>query len=424
MLGWFAVAVSAGLLTHATSLVVVEGTQALRVSQWWRPEFFSTSAVPALLLAPVFLFAFHWSRRVEYRRCGLWLAWGVFLCSLVLLIPRGVYSPGWYSQPLIVLLVTCMFGAIGGLAQSSLTVFGLLLSAWLTAQGTAVGIVGVSPWVHAAVAGSVVLSMALCGALLHRTLNLAISAEEIQNHRMDEARRALRHRENLLRHAMRIDTVGEMSSMVVHQLRNQFQLIMGHAALGLRSVDGQAVRSFQSIVDTLGQSNELLENLLGMARRDGSRVETVDLTTLCEQLCANYRKVLPQQIALEVELPPVPIEVVLDAQGLEHSLLNLVINARQAIPEQGTIRIRLDRQDSRAVLHVEDDGKGISAQDLSQVFQPFFTTKDRGKGTGLGLAAVQRFARSSNGDVQVQSEEGVGTTFSLVFPLQAGSQAG
>ena len=423
VLGWFALAAALGLLAHATRLLLLQGSPALRVLDWSTPEFFATSAVPALLLAPVFSFAFHWSRRIAYHRAGLWLAWGIFLLSLVWLIPRGVHSVGWYSQPLIILVVTCMFGAIPGLAQSTLTVAALLLSAWLTAQGTAAGIFGVSPWIHAAVVGSVVIAMALCGAILHRTLDLAISVEEFQNHRMDEARRALRHRENLLRHAMRIDTVGEMSSMVVHQLRNQFQLIMGHAALGLRSDDEEAARSFQSIVDTLEQSNELLESLLGMARRDGSGVETVDLTSLCEQVCANYRKVLPAQISLAVELPADQITAMLDPQGLEHSLLNLVINARQAIRERGTIRISLRRQDSRAVLEVTDTGQGILAENLDRVFQPFFTTKDRGKGTGLGLAAVQRFAKSSNGDVHVHSEAGVGTTFSLVFPLLAGSQA-
>ena len=103
--------------------------------------------------------------------------------------------------------------------KASVVVFGLLACASVTPAINVVGVSGV--WTHAAVAGIAVVAMALLGSLLQRTLTLAISAEEDQNERMDEARRALRHRENLLRHAMRIETVGEMASMVVHQLRRR-----------------------------------------------------------------------------------------------------------------------------------------------------------------------------------------------------------
>ena len=172
------------------------------------------------------------------------------LLTLLFLIPRGVYFVGWYLQPLFVLLVSCLFGAVPGMAQASTVVIALFASASLTGRIPSAEQYGLSGiWVQVWVSGSTTVAMALCGMLLQRTLNLAMLAEEDQLQRMDEAMRALRHRENLLRHAMRIETVGEMSSMVVHELRNQFQLILGYAALGMKSADERATQHFKTIVD-------------------------------------------------------------------------------------------------------------------------------------------------------------------------------
>ena len=143
---------------------------------------------------------------------------------------------------------------------------------------------------------------------------------------------------------------------------------------------------------------------------------------LCRQVSDSYRRVLPANIHLELATPSHPVPVVLNPQGLEHALLNLVINARQAMGEGGEIRLRLKLLDRTAVLEVEDTGSGIPDYQLTEVFKPFFTTKASGVGTGLGLATVQRFVTSSNGEVKVSSQLGVGTTFSLEFPVadQAG----
>lgn len=407
-------------LTVATWRLFEGGAAALSFAGWHEPGFLGTSALPPLLVAPLFVVSHLHGRVVHYRRCSLWLAWGVFVFFLGVMIPRGVHAVGWYPQPLLILLVTCLFGARPGLLMASLTVAGLLAAAGLTAAGhieaPPAGTVA-GTWLQAGVIGTVVVAMALCGALLHRALDLALSAEEDQMQRMSEAMRALRHRENLLRHAMRVETVGEVSSMVVHQLRNQFQLILGCAAVGMRAADQDARRQFQSIVDTLGQSNGLLENLLGLARGDEGTVRAVDLAEICRQACDSYGRVLPATIALTFEATPGPTPVLLDPQGLEHSLLNLVINARQAIAGEGRIELRVVRQGAWVALSVSDTGHGIHEDQVDLVFKPFFTTKERGKGTGLGLAAVQRFVVSSKGEIEVESGVGHGTTFTLRFPV-------
>jgi signal transduction histidine kinase len=413
---WLALLAGVAALGHGTFLAVTRGAAAFALDGWDRADFFVTSCVPALLLAPLFVSAFHRGRQARFRVAGLLLAWGVLLFGLVLLVPRGVYAPGWYLVPVLVLLVTCAFGALPGIAHASVVVAALLVAASMTIGIEATGVA--DAWTHAAVAGVAVIAMALVGSLLQRTLSLAISAEEDQIERMDEARRALRHRENLLRHAMRVETVGETASMVVHQLRNQFQLIMGYAAVGMQSTDEGTATSFRSIIETLGQSNDLLEGLLGMSRTEVGTIQDVDLAELCQHVCASYRRVLPESIQLLVTTPETPVPVVLNPQGLEHALLNLVINARQAIDGAGEIHLRVDSVDGVARLELSDTGSGIPEEVLEEVFKPFFTTKARGEGTGLGLAAVQRFVMSSRGEISVASRLGVGTSFAIEFPLE------
>ena len=406
-----------GLLGNVTLLCFQRGWDAFSLSEWSRPHFVFTSGAPGVFLAPFFLTAYGVARRREFRSSALWLAWGAMLFSLLLSVPGGVHAIGWSVQPLIVLLVTCMFGVRPGFAQASMVVFGLLATALLSVRGHLDGVVVPEQiWVSVAVSGSVVVGVALAGALLHRTLDVAISAEEEQTQQIDQAKRALRHREQLLRHAMRVETVGEMSSMVVHQLRNQFQLVLGYSAVGERASDGATSQHFRAITETVEKSNELLESLLGLARAEGGEVQSVDLRSLCIQLAENYRRVLPATIELVLDVPDTPVHVVLDPRGLEHAVLNLVLNARQAMSGGGEIRLGLLAGQEQAIVEVEDTGAGIPQEDLDQVFRPFFTTKEAGKGTGLGLAAVERFVRSSNGDVAVESEPGVGTTFSLAFP--------
>jgi signal transduction histidine kinase len=415
---WVALFAAVAALAHGTYTIGVRGSSAFDIQGWARVDFFLTSSWPALALTPLFVLAYHRGSQVRYRDCGLLLAWGVLLFGLVLLIPRGVYAPGWYLQPVLVLLVTCMFGAVAGVCQASVVVAALLLAATLTSPVDLVTIPNV--WTQVGFAGAATVLMAVLGSLLQRTLDLAISAEEDQSVRMDEARRALRHRENLLRHAMRVDTVGQVASMVVHQLRNQFQLIMGYAAVGRRSADDQTIEYFRAIVDTLGQSNDLLEGLLGISRSESGKVDRVDLAALCRQVCESYQRVLPSGIELKLDAPDDAVPVHLDPQGLEHALLNLVINARQAMTGDGEIRMRLTRIGGAASLEVEDTGSGIATEVIDEIFKPFFTTKKKGEGTGLGLAAVHRFVVASRGEISVASGPGSGTLFTLTFPLLDG----
>ena len=229
-------------------------------------------------------------------------------------------------------------------------------------------------------------------------------------------------RDRLMRHAMRVETVGDLSSMVAHQLRNRLQIMSGHAALAATEDSDQKDARFATIRNEISGSIELLDQLLELVHPDEGAAQRVELAQLCADFCESARTILPAAIDFEVSLPSEPIEVELEPGGLEHALLNLVINARHAIGDSGSVRVCLARRNGAAQIEVSDTGQGIAAEDLPRVFEPYFTTKPRGKGTGLGLAAVRGFMHASSGEVEVESVVGRGTTFRLEFPLATDSE--
>jgi CheY-like chemotaxis protein len=127
-------------------------------------------------------------------------------------------------------------------------------------------------------------------------------------------------------------------------------------------------------------------------------------------------RVIREDISLLVDPSPGPAWVRVDPNQIEQVILNLVLNARDALPKGGQIRLSVSRDSSDVSLRVTDNGIGMSADVRDRVFEPFFTTKEGGRGTGLGLASVYGIVRQSNGMISVDSTEGVGTTFTMVFP--------
>ncbi len=419
-LGGVALFLAVICLAHA-SLLIGQGVGVFAAPEWLHPALLLDHPLPALGMAAWFGLAFWQGRQGSYQRCFSLLAWAFIVLSVVFLIPQGVHSPGWYLQPLVALLVTCLFGWRQGVLQASLVVLALAVSAWAGSTGSLAPMVLPGYWLQALIAGAIVVAMVLFGMLLQKTLNQAISAEVEQDQKFGEVVQALRNREKLLRHAMRVDTVGEVSGMIVHHLRNQFQVILGHSALGLSVGEKETQEQFEAVMAAVDRCNGLLESLLGMVRSKDEDLEAVNLVQQCQLFCQRYAGILPANVELRQNLPDQPLMVSLDPQGLEHALLNLVINAHQAIVGEGMVEVGVSAEDGdQVVLRVRDTGAGIPKEIQDQVFKPFFTTKAKGKGTGLGLAAVHQFMQACQGKVRVESEPGQGTCFSLYFPLLEG----
>ena len=405
--------ISLGLAVACAVLGVV--TLVVADDGLWSPHLPWSGAVPVLAAAPVFLVAWLDWRRHRLQRAATLLFVGLFLLTVLANWPRGAFSPAWYVHPVLCLVATMSLGVVPGLSLTMLAVATMLAAARLSiAEG---GVASpAQQWEHVASLAAVALASALAGAIVNRLVFLALMTAEAQRRKNFESSRALRHREKLLRHALRVETIGDLAGMVCHQLRNTFQVLMGHVTLGGIADDGERVRRLALIEETLQRTRPLLDQLMRMAHPDESSPVLCDVGEHVRQFAEQARLVLPGAIQLACDAPDSLPAVHLDPNGLVHALWNLTINARQAIGGEGRITLRCGGDEHQVWIEVADTGCGMPRDVQARVFDPYFTTKPPGQGTGLGLTAVARFVRGSNGLVQVESEVGRGTTFRLRFP--------
>lgn len=404
----------ASLAFAVAGIVYAVACLALVDDSFWTARLPWSGALPSLLSAPLFLLAWRGWRQHKLERAATWLFVALFALTIVANWPRGTFSPAWYVHPVLSLLATTCLGVIPGLSMTMVAVTALLLG---TVVGAGVDVDQLpNAWVHAISLASVTLASALAGAIVNRLLFLALQTAEAQRRKNFDASRALRHREKLLRHALRVETVGDLAGMVCHQLRNTFQVLQGHVTLGNLADDEERKRRLSLIEETLQQSQPLLDQLMRMAHPDEGTVLSCDLAELLRQFHQQAERVLPGSIQITCEAPQEVPSVLLNPHGMVHALWNLVINAKQAIDGEGAITLRCGSDRHQVWIEVADTGGGMPEEVRSRIFDPYFTTKPVGQGTGLGLTAVARFVRSSNGLVQVDSEAGRGTTFRLRFP--------
>jgi len=385
---------------------------------WWSASLPWSGALPALVSSPLFLVAWWYWRQKRLQRAATTLFVALFALSILANWPRGTFSPAWYLHPFLSLLATMCLGVIPGLTLTLLAVTALLVSGM---RSTAAEALPTDLWVHATSLASVTLASALAGAIANRLVFMALLTAESQRRKTFESSRALRHREKLLRHALRVETIGDLAGMVCHQLRNTFQVLLGHVTLGGMADDAERVRRLGMIERTLDETRPLLDQLMFMAHPDEGTTTRCDLVSVLQHFHEQARLVIPKSIELECSVPDEPQLVMLNPRGLAHALWNLVINARQAIQSEGRITLRCVGSKHQVWIEVGDTGSGIPKELHERIFDPYFTTKPPGQGTGLGLTAVARFVRGSNGVVHVESEPGHGATFRLQFPRAAKS---
>jgi len=226
---------------------------------------------------------------------------------------------------------------------------------------------------------------------------------------------------------IRLEALGLMTAGIVHDLGNTIQILSNSveildehptikATRALRPVVGRAVRS-------LDRANALIKQILGFARNDGTQEGAVDLALCFEGLERLLRWIGSDALDLRVRVAAGLPELVCNRWNLENAILNLVLNARDAMPDGGTVGIDVDRSedDKWILLRVSDTGHGMTPDIKARAFEPFFTTKSDGRGNGLGLAMVGRFAQEAGGGVEISSEPGAGTTVTLRLPSRCRS---
>jgi CheY-like chemotaxis protein len=230
-----------------------------------------------------------------------------------------------------------------------------------------------------------------------------------------------------------MEAVGQLTGGVAHDFNNLLTVVLGNVDLLSRKLDGdpRMQRQLGAIRHAADRGRSLTRQLLAFSRRQHLSPVTLNVNTLVETFVPLLQQAVGEAVVLRSEMPDEPLCVHADAAQLETALLNLAVNARDAMPEGGDLVIRAGRVPAAEApqkvaengdadwvcVDVADTGEGIDPDVLERVFEPFFTTKEVGKGSGLGLSQVYGFVRQSGGFVTADSKVGQGTRFRLYLPI-------
>jgi signal transduction histidine kinase len=276
-------------------------------------------------------------------------------------------------------------------------------------------------------------ALSLAGAYLNRffTAGLRLRFElneanirlraEIAEHQETEA---------TLRQAQKLEAVGQLTGGIAHDFNNLLTAVVNYVELAIRRADNNptVVSLLRGAVQAADRGIVLVKQLLAFARKQRLELRSVDLKVLIFDIKELLQRTLGATIDLEIEVDPDLAPARVDTNQLELAILNLAINARDAMPTGGTMRLRLENsRTSRGmprglapadyvILSIADTGTGMDEATLARAFDPFYTTKEAGSGSGLGLPMVQGFAVQSGGGVQIESRLGEGTRVEVWLP--------
>jgi two-component system cell cycle sensor histidine kinase/response regulator CckA len=233
--------------------------------------------------------------------------------------------------------------------------------------------------------------------------------------------------EQLLVHSQKMEAVGQLAGGVAHDFNNLLAVIEGSGEMALEELVGHIAREdVLDMVTAAKRAASLTRQLLAFSRREAARPEPLQLANVVRSVEKMLRRLIGEHITLLTRLEEVS-PVMADSNQLEQVLINLCVNARDAMPEGGTLKIELhplapgDPNSlpglAAVMLSVSDTGTGMDSEVLKRIFEPFFTTKEIGKGTGLGLSMVYGIVTQNGGQISVESSVGRGSKFTIVFPV-------
>lgn len=234
------------------------------------------------------------------------------------------------------------------------------------------------------------------------------------------------------RQAQRMEAIGKLVGGIAHDFNNWLTVILGHAELLLANsqLGKKELDKIRSIHQAGEKASHLVRKLLAYGRQQQLQVTTFDVGREILTITELAGEILGEDVRLSQILPDGPVRVRLDRSEFSRAVMNLLVNARDAMPSGGNIEIAVRRQELIAPIHgvgepipaghygmvgIRDTGIGIAAENLAKIFEPFFSTKGR-QGTGLGLANVYGFVKQSDGYLRVESQVGQGSCFELYFP--------
>jgi PAS domain S-box-containing protein len=266
---------------------------------------------------------------------------------------------------------------------------------------------------------------------------IAVVRDITEHKRAEEARTKL---EEQLRQSQKMEGLGRLAGGIAHDFNNLLTVIQGYCEIMHEKIPAESplLEELEEIQRAGGRAATLTRQLLAFSRRQILAPTVIDVNTLISDLKKMFGRLIGEDITVRTSLAPNLQQITADPGQIEQVLMNLVVNARDAMPNGGTLYIRTDNVHldeahvhchpespvgSCVLLEVADTGSGMDEATRSRLFEPFFTTKNAKEGTGLGLATVYGIVKQSGGDILVSSEPGQGTTFRIYFPVSKSTPA-
>ncbi|HJL17179.1 MAG TPA: ATP-binding protein [Sandaracinaceae bacterium LLY-WYZ-13_1] len=404
-------------LVLTTPVLFSEGQVALGIGYW-------------VAFVPFLWFAFSKRLAEPVRLAGLLTV----LFATVLAIGIGERrAPEVGVYLLSVCLMAALLGgqrwAIGTGVVAALTFVAL---AWLHVSGvlgpapeTATDLSSVGNWITFGAnwglfAASLTVSVAYVIRHLERSLERSRTLTGQLAREVEERKREMEAREEAearLQQAQKMEVVGRLAGGIAHDFNNLLTPILFGVDRSLSRAPDTGRADLEVAHDAAVQAAQLTRQLLALGRRDVPRPQVLDLNRLVRSGLRVARRLLPDGVQTRLELHDEPLLVRVDEVQVQLVLLNLLVNARDAMHGQGLVRIATGRRDDHACLRVEDDGEGMDEDTRARLFEPFFTTKPEGRGTGLGLATSLEMVERFDGRISVSSTPGEGSRFTVELPL-------
>jgi two-component system cell cycle sensor histidine kinase/response regulator CckA len=273
------------------------------------------------------------------------------------------------------------------------------------------------------------------GEMLRLQAALLASEERVRHLREDVSalesiREQLRQTQDQLRQAQKMEVVGRLTGGLVHDFNNMLTVISGQTELAIRDVGESARQRLEGVRKAVDHAGALTRQLLLFSRKPARQPQTISLNSIVMDMETLLRRLVGEDVKIIAFLGSGVGTVLADPGQIEQIIMNLAINARDAMPKGGRLLIETGTVDfvsaaartagarpvAHTLLRIRDNGVGMDPETQARVFEPFFTTKEEGKGTGLGLAIVHDLVHQAGGSIELMSAPGEGTTFSLYFP--------
>jgi len=254
-----------------------------------------------------------------------------------------------------------------------------------------------------------------------KELNEVYDALSNKFEELKERNERLKKIENELIRANRLSSLGELAGSIAHEIKNPLISIQGFAKRIQKTKDMDKIEKYSRLIDReAGRLYDVLSRLLDFSRMQGPRIEDVSVNEIVDDtvLFMEHHLTRFKNVELRVfKADGLPI-IQADRLHIQQSLVNLIMNAAQAMPGGGTIEITTGMDDNNIFISVKDTGVGIKKENMDRIFEPFFTTKEKGEGTGLGLSLCKKLIEANKGRIEVESKEGEGSIFRILIPYK------